>query len=74
MTVQETARRQLRQKFPVRAQRADKGSKAAMIQLFCLECMGGSTRDALWCETRDCTLWSGWRRRVRLLTGERSPV
>ena len=48
---------ELRLKYPGLAARADKGQKLACIRLFCVECYGGSLRDARTCPTRDCPLW-----------------
>ena len=31
--------------------------KATAIRLFCIECMGGSTKDAVTCEASTCFLW-----------------
>jgi hypothetical protein len=49
-SVQETFRDELRAKYPSRAKRAAGNSKAASIELFCLECVG-SSREAKQCET-----------------------
>ena len=51
----DTFRAELRAKFPERAERAKKSPKLA-IRMFCIECMGGSVRDAKGCETTDCFL------------------
>ena len=47
-------RDKIRTKFPGWAKQA--GARPA-IRLFCIECMGGSYRDATTCETTDCFLW-----------------
>jgi hypothetical protein len=38
-------------------EKAKKGSRAAAIRLFCLECMGGSTSEVLRCTSPDCALY-----------------
>lgn len=49
---------EIREKRPSLASRADRGSRAAAIRLFCLECMGGSAHMVRDCDTRECPLWS----------------
>ena len=44
-------------RYPGWGARASRGSKAASIALFCVECMGGCAKDGRQCETRDCFLW-----------------
>jgi len=58
-------RDRLRVLTPSRAGSAERGSKAAAIKLFCMDCMGGSSKDALACESRDCWLWEHWLERRR---------
>ncbi len=54
---QEAFRNELRAKYPGRAKRALGNGKAASIELFCLECIGGSAQEAKQCESRSCFLW-----------------
>lgn len=54
---QDGFRDDLRAKHPRRAKRAAASSKAAAIELQCLECIGGSAKDAINCETQGCFLW-----------------
>lgn len=53
-------------KLPIAHERAKTRPKTA-IRLFCIECMGGNTRDAKACEVRDCYLWphrgAAWARK-----------
>lgn len=59
-------RDELARKLPKAFERAKTSPKTA-IRLFCVECMGGSTREAKACETRTCFLWphrgAAWRQR-----------
>ena len=50
-------RDEIRTKFPNAAAAAATASRRQAIRLFCIECMGGSSKDARECETRDCFLW-----------------
>ncbi len=54
---QQAFRDELRAKYPGRAKRALGNGKAASIELFCIECIGGSAHDAKQCESRSCFLW-----------------
>lgn len=54
---QETFREELRAKYPGRAKRALGNGKAASIELFCIECIGGAADEAKQCESRGCFLW-----------------
>lgn len=49
-------RGELVEKYPGLAGRAA-ASRAAAVKLFCIECMGGSNRDAKECAERSCFLW-----------------
>lgn len=51
-----TLRDEIRARFPGLAVRANQ-QRLAAIKLHCVECMGGSIRDARSCETRECFLW-----------------
>jgi hypothetical protein len=57
---------EIRRKFPGLARRADAGQRLPAVQLFCIECYGGSLREARTCTVRDCPLWGAaggsWRR------------
>lgn len=59
---QEDMRAELRARFPGLAKAT---SPRSQVRLFCIECMGGSAKDARECETRDCFLWPllPWRTR-----------
>lgn len=54
---------EIRERLPKAFARYPK-SKATAIKLFCIECMGGSARDAIACTTSRCFLWphrgTGW--------------
>ena len=47
---------ELRQRFPGLAKRANSGSRQAAIRLFCMECMGGQTKEVNTCEENVCPL------------------
>lgn len=49
---------EIRAARPKLAARADKGSRPAAIQLFCLECSGGALLTATSCENNGCPLWA----------------
>lgn len=53
---QQTLRDELDEKLLGMAKAAQTEPRKA-IRLFCLECMGGSRRDAETCETKECRLW-----------------
>jgi hypothetical protein len=59
-------RDEIREKLPKMAERASR-SRLAAVRLFCIECMGGSARQARACETTDCFLWpvrgASWSRK-----------
>jgi len=59
---QQVMRNEILSKFPGLAKST---APRAAIKLFCIECMGGSLRDARACESRGCFLWPLWRDRVR---------
>lgn len=62
--VQQTERDRIRALFPVAAANA-LTRRAAAVRLYCVECMGGSVRDASTCEARDCFLWPHAYKRKR---------
>lgn len=47
---------ELRAKHPIAAERA-KTSRATAVKLFCIECCGGSRKDAVDCAVTRCFLW-----------------
>ena len=47
----------LRQRNPGMAKRADSGSRAAAIRLFCLQCYGGNRAEVRRCTEYTCPLW-----------------
>jgi len=51
---QSDLRKEIKEKHGRLAQSA---TRSAAIKLFCIECMGGSRKDAANCETQDCFLW-----------------
>jgi hypothetical protein len=59
-----TCREEIAKRLPKAIERA-KTSRLTAIRLFCIECMGGSSREAKACTQRDCFLWpvrgSSWR-------------
>lgn len=54
---QKAFRDELRAKHRTRAKAASGRGKVAAIELFCLECVGGSSKEAKACTTKDCFLW-----------------
>ena len=47
---------EIARKYPSKAARA-KTVPSAAVWVFCLQCMGGSRKDAGECEARECALW-----------------
>ena len=54
---QEAFRTELRAKHAARAKQAAGNGKRAAIELFCLECISGSAKEAKQCESTGCFLW-----------------
>ena len=59
---------ELKAKYPGLTARAET-QRLAAIRLFCIECMGGSGRDAKACAQKDCFLWphrgASWKPGIR---------
>ncbi len=68
MSDQRTFRAELAARFPLAAARAET-SRAVAVRLFCIECTGGSVRDAASCQAKECFLWPHAYRKQR--TGAR---
>jgi len=49
---------EVREKHPKMAQRADSGSRAAAIRIFCLTCMGGQVSLVRSCTAPRCPLYN----------------
>lgn len=60
-----TLRDELRERFPGLSKSADEGGRSAACKLFCIECMGGSYKDAASCQVRECFLWAHAFKRQR---------
>lgn len=58
--IQANGRDELRAQFPGLAKST---APRAAAKLFCIECMGGSLREARECGIRDCFLWPLWKAR-----------
>lgn len=54
---QQAFRDSLESRYPGRFSKAKQGSKVAKIELQCIECVGGSVKEAIHCESRGCFLW-----------------
>jgi len=60
---------EIAKKYPALASALQR-SKAAAIKLACVECMGGSGREARNCTQQDCYLWPhAWRSRRVAVAG-----
>lgn len=59
-----TERDAMTNRWPVAAARA-KTSRPTAVRLHCVECMGGSVRDAATCTERACWLWPHAYRKQR---------
>lgn len=53
---QQGFRDELLSSYPGRAERASSSRKAA-LELFCMECVGGTSVEAGRCQSRGCFLW-----------------
>jgi hypothetical protein len=51
-----SARQEIAERWPKKAERAVK-SRAAAVELFCCECFGGDAYEARRCPERTCFLW-----------------
>lgn len=51
-----SVRDEMREKLPASVAKY-RSSRLVAIRLFCVECMGGSTRDAATCADRSCWIW-----------------
>jgi hypothetical protein len=70
---QDKLRAELRNSLP-RAAEAAKRQRGAAIRLFCIECMGGSIRDAAACQEKDCFLWPhAYRAQRGVVLPEKAP-
>ena len=49
---------EIRDKFPRMAKKADSGSRAAAIRIFCLTCMGGAPSHVKDCTAKTCPLYN----------------